>query len=41
MKARMARLKRSGKRLGDGWASNRRAKRKGRRHKTRKSGFTI
>jgi hypothetical protein len=41
MRARMARLKRTGKRLGHGWAAKQVARRGGRRRKTHKSGFRM
>jgi hypothetical protein len=41
MKARMLRLKRTGKRLGNGWAATQAARRKGRRRKTRKTGYQL
>lgn len=41
MKARMARLKRGPNKIGSGWAAKRAARRKGRRKKHSKSGYTM
>jgi len=41
MRARMLRLKRTGKRLGNGWAAKQAARRSGKRRKHSKSGYTF